>query len=123
MPKRRELDLASFNAASQTIDTAKLAEVVQDAFLMSMDGRLSEAVQGSYYANGVTLRAQLRELLIEVFEADTPELLRANATIKQVNTKLKAVKAQIDQAAKVLEDLGALVAQLDKLLQIVDIAL
>lgn len=119
MPRRLTLrEGVAFIEADVTVDTTALSQIVKDAFLLSMDGRVSEGQQGALNAYGVALRAQLRELLGKIFDADADKLRRANTTITAVNAALKKAKADIDKVADTVEQLGKLVSQLDGLLKI-----
>lgn len=117
------LTLSLKEEAESTVDTAALAQIVQDTFLLSMDARVPEAIQGTLNAHAITLRLQLRELLGAVFQAGIAELVAASATIKKVNADLKAAKASIDKVASTIEGLGKLVGQLNQLLKIIGVVL
>ena len=116
-------DDVEFVEADATVDTTKLAEAAKDAFLLSMDGRVSESLQGLLNAHGIALRLQLRDLLGKVFDGNADLLRRANDTIAKVNADLKKAKADIDKVADTVEQLGSLVSQLDVLLKILGVVL
>lgn len=119
MPRPLALkDGVAFAEGDVTVDTTALSEIVKDAFLLSMDGRVSESVQDLLNGHGIALRAQLRDLLGKIFQANTGKLTHANETITAVNVGLKKAKADIDKVADTIEQLGALVGQLDALLKI-----
>lgn len=118
-----KLNVEALDVGASTADTAQLAELVQTAFLLSLDGRLSTGTRGNLNALGVQLRNQLRELLAQVFEAGTTELVEANKAIDEINADLKVALRDINKVADLIENLGALVASLDKLLGIVGIVL
>lgn len=113
----------NFDEAVHTVDTTALAEVIKDAFLLAMDDRLTESQQGQLAANARALRVQLQQVLGRVITAGTQELDKANATLKQVNKDLKKAQASIEKVADTVEGLGALVKQLDTLLQIAGLVL
>ena len=117
------INLASpeFSEAGATVDTTQLSEIVKNTFLLSLDGRLSEAERGNLYAKGVTLRDQLRALLGKVFDEGAAELRSANQKITQVNADLQAAKQDINRVAEFVGNLAELVSQLNGLLQIVGI--
>ncbi|MBU1345578.1 MAG: hypothetical protein KKA16_01355 [Alphaproteobacteria bacterium] len=104
--------------ADQTVDTGTLAASISTCFRMARDGRYTESQRGAFYANGVVLREQLKVLLGVVFDAGTPELVAANATIKTVNAALAKALADINQAAATIDQLGKLVAQLTRLVEL-----
>ena len=112
-------DDTSFSEGKQAADTDALAEIIDTAFLLSMDNRLSDREQDQLADNAVALRIRLIALLSKEFDTGTAELNTANATLKTVNKKLKAAQAEIEEVADTIEQMGALVKQLDTLLNIV----
>ena len=126
MPKETPFLIAQFphfSPESNTVDTTGLSEIIKNAFLLSMDNRLSDSKQGQLSANARALRIQLQQLLGKIFDAGTAELDTANATLKTVNKQLKEALAAIEKVAKAIEQMGALVKQLDTLLNIIGIVL
>lgn len=117
------LSLDTLDVAAHTVDTTQLAEIVKQVFLLSLDGRLSPGMRGNFNALGVQLREQLRKLLREVFEGDVEALRQANAEIGRINGDLKQAVEKIDRAADSIEQLGALVGALDKLIGVAGIVL
>lgn len=105
-------------ADDQTVDGPGLAAAVSVCFRVARDGRYSEAERGAFYANGVMLREQMKVLLGDIFDEGTDDLVQANAMIKTVNAELGATLADINRAADTIEQLGALVAQLTKLVEL-----
>ncbi|MGQ3179859.1 MAG: hypothetical protein ACT6SC_19895 [Blastomonas fulva] len=113
----------TFSEDERTVDTTALSEIIKDAFLLSMDNRLSDSQQGQLSASARVLRIQLQPLLGRIFDAGAVELNTANAKLKAVNKKLKEAQAAIEKVADTIEQMGALVKQLDTLLDIVGIGI
>lgn len=110
---------ASVLVADQYVDVDTLGSSISTCFRLARDGRYSESQRGSFYAKGVALREQWKVLLGEAFDAGTPDLVKANATIKAVNASLAETLRDINKAADTIQQLGTLVAQLTKLIEIV----
>lgn len=118
-----KLNIDELDVDASTADTTQLAEVVQTVFLLSLDGRLSTGMRGNLNSLGMQLRNQLRELLTQVFEAGTAALVEANDDIDEINANLKKALQDINKTTDLIEDLGALVSSIDKLLGIVGVFL
>ncbi|MEJ6789530.1 hypothetical protein BrevBR_08240 [Brevundimonas sp. BR2-1] len=108
-------------AEDQTVDGPGLAAAVSVCFRMARDGRYSSEARTAFYDSGVMLRDQMKILLAEVFNEGTDDLLEANALIKTVNADLAATLADVNRAADTIEQLGALVTQLTKLVELGDV--
>ena len=100
------------------ISNAKLAEIVELCFDLSMDGRLSPEMRQEFMVLGKRLRGSLLNLISAEFEKGTSEFTKANAKIEEINKDLKNATQALDNTAKAIGQLGELVSILDDLLKI-----
>lgn len=103
-----------------TVDTTTLADIINQCFAFSSDGRFSSDQQSSFLADGKRLRGLLMNLLSAQFNDGTPAVLNANAKLTDVNTQLDNDAAVLGQAAEVLTNISNLVGTLDKLLNVAE---
>jgi hypothetical protein len=98
------------------VDTTTLADVIQQCFAFSSDGRFSPAQQAAFLADGKRLRGLLLNLLSAQFDDGTQAVLDANSKLSDVNTELENDAEVLDKAATTLTNIANLVSSLDKLL-------
>lgn len=103
-----------------TVDTTTLADIINQCFAFSSDGRFSEDQQNSFLADGKRLRGLLMNLLSAKFDEGTPAVLDANARLTDVNNQLDDDAAVLARAAEVLTNISNLVGTLDKLLNVAE---
>jgi|ERR1051325_5881685 hypothetical protein len=103
---------------SEKADNARLAQIVDDCFMLSIDDRLDPAARLQFGHFAEHLRAQLLLLLSKTFDEGTPALLDANQRIQSVNASLKKFAEQVAGIADTFEQLGKLVSTIDGLLKI-----
>ena len=108
-------------AGDVSADTTTLAESVKSIFMLSMNGGLPLEHRAILNVLGGRLRDQLRELLGQIFDANTAELVEANGKIEQINAQLEEAKGRLDRIAETIENLGKLIASLDKLISIIGV--
>jgi hypothetical protein len=99
-------------------DIAKLTQIIEDCSALSIDDRLDAEARGKFGDFAERLRPQLVALLSKTFDQGTPELLKANARIQEVNASLKRFTEELAGIADMLERLSKLVSVLDGLLKI-----
>ena len=98
--------------------TTTLADIVNQCFAFSSDGRFTLDQQKSLLADGKRLRGLLLNLLSAQFDDGTSAVLDANHQLNGVNTDLSDATAALANIAKTLADVAALVGNLDQLLNI-----
>ena len=103
---------------SAKTDNARLAQIIEDCFMLSIDDRLDAEARGRFGNFAEHLRAQLTVLLSKSFDEGTPALVEANTRIKEVNASLKQFAEELAGVADKLEQLGKLVSVIDGLLKI-----
>ena len=103
-----------------TVDTTTLADIINQCFAFSSDGRFSEDQQNSFLADGKRLRGLLMNLLSAKFDEGTQAVLDANARLTDVNNQLDDDAAVLARAAEVLTNISNLVGTLDKLLNVAE---
>lgn len=101
------------------VDTTTLAEIINQCFIYSTDGRFSSAQQTAFLADGKRLRGLLLNLLSAQFDDGTQAVLDANKQLTAINTELSNSATALANAAQTLKDVARLVDNLDKLLNIV----
>lgn len=106
-------------AGETTADTTKLAQIVKTTFLLAMDPRPSLGQRAILGSIAKELRERLRMLLSERFKAGTPFLVAANREIVTTNRYLEDEAAKLEKIADTIEQLGKLVAAVDKLVDII----
>lgn len=105
-------------ASPATLDTEKLTAAARAAYLLSMDARISIGHRATLNALGDKLSDRLTFLLKAKFEEGTTELVAANNRIAETNRYLREEAAKLDKIADTVEQLGKLVAAVDKLVGI-----
>lgn len=98
------------------VDAVALTVTIDRCLDYSMDGRLTEPERMQFLIAAKRLRGALLNLLSARFDEGTPALSSANAELRRVSTALKKETAVIENAARTLAELTALVAALDRLL-------
>jgi hypothetical protein len=101
------------------VDTTTLADIINQCFAYSSDGRLSSDEQGKFLVDGKRLRGLLLNLLSAQFDNGTQAVLDANDQLTAVNTKLESSATALANTAQTLNDVATLVGNLDNLLNVV----
>ena len=101
------------------VDNTTLADIINQCFGYSSDGRLSPGQQAMLLADGKRLRGLLLNLLSAQFDDGTQAVLDANGQLKTLNAELANSAAALENAAQTLDDVSSLVGNLDKLLNVV----
>jgi hypothetical protein len=100
------------------VDTSTLTDVINQCFDYSMDGRFDLNQQSAFLAEGKRLRGLLLNLLSAQFDDATPAVLKANKQLDAVNTSLSDATAVLAKTVQTLNEIAALVGNLDKLLNV-----
>lgn len=98
------------------IDSAKLADITQEVFGLSMDDRFTSEQRSKLLVIGKKLRGSLVNLITATFEANAPALIEANEKLDTVNSLIKDEIDRLDSMVTVVENLTTLVGALDMLL-------
>jgi geranylgeranyl pyrophosphate synthase len=101
-----------------TVDTTTLADIINQCFAFSADGRFSDDQQGAFLADGKRLRGLLLNLLSAQFNDGTQSVLDANTKLTAVNKQLEQDAVVLANAAQALNNVANLVGTLDKLLNV-----
>lgn len=101
-----------------TVDTSTLSSIINQCFNYSTDGRVPQAQQTLFLADGKRLRGLLLNLLSARFDEKTQEVLDANTRLTAVNNELSNSAAALSNIAQTTSDIATLVGNLDKLLNI-----
>lgn len=104
--------------AKVQFDTVALTDIINDCFLLSMDGRLSIDQQTEMLTLGKRLRGTLINIISAIFDDQTEDFQKATADLKKVNNDLKAQIQQLTNLAQTVKEIGALIGDLDKLLSV-----
>lgn len=100
------------------VDTTTLANIINQCFDYSSDGRIRSAEQAAFLADGKRLRGLLLNLLSAQFDDGTQVVLDANNQLAAVNRQLGDAAASLAQSAQTLNTLANLIGNLDKLLNV-----
>lgn len=100
------------------VNTTTLANIINQCFDYSMDGRSSPDQQTAFLADGKRLRGLLMNLLSAQFDDGTQAVLDANTKLTAVNTALSNSATALANTAQTLNDVASLVGNLDKLLNL-----
>lgn len=100
------------------VDTTTLANIINQCFDYSSDGRIPSSEQAAFLADGKRLRGLLLNLLSAQFDDGTQVVLDTNKQLAAVNRQLGDAAASLAQSAQTLNTLANLVGNLDKLLNV-----
>ena len=100
------------------VDTTALANIINQCFDYSSDGRIPSSEQTAFLADGKRLRGLLLNLLSAQFDDGTQAVLDTNKQLAAVNRQLGDAAASLAQSAQTLNTLANLVGNLDKLLNV-----
>jgi hypothetical protein len=100
------------------VDTTTLSNIINQCFVYSSDGRLSDSQQATVLADGKRLRGLLLNLLSAQFNDGTQSVLDANNQLAVVNRKLSDSASALSNTVQTLNDIAGLVGNLDKLLNV-----
>ncbi len=99
------------------VNNADLTKLVDNCFDRSMDGRVKQSDQKDFLAMGKRLRGSLLNLLTAEFEEGTPDVVKANSMIQTLNEDTRSAQQVLNETSQVIAQLGKLVAILDDLLK------
>lgn len=105
-------------AGQDVVDAEALEAAIERCFDLAGDSVVPQPVQARFRSAGRRMREQLVKLESARFRAAVPELVAANAAIRDANGALQKDLSKLQDLTKTVEKVQAVVAKLDEVIAV-----